>query len=170
MKYLSLLLFIGIIFYSCSSLSVKNGSAVKTIEKKARATISYKSYNFLQKSSKKQAELEMWSKDKFKKFKKSIPKGGMIVVNIEGITVDTANLEWWSYVVKDLKGNEIKRQKGEKDTPEYTVSDRGTIWWNIDIIRMEKEISSPFQVFVIDKLLKKRSSFVVYPNQTEIKE
>jgi hypothetical protein len=142
------------------------GTKIHLIENQANAEVGYISYSSLLQELNEKSRVQMWSPSKLKLEKSYLPKGGKVIIRIWGTTIDSANTEWWEYVIQDVKGNLIKREKGDDGIdglPEYTVSHRGTKWWNIDTVYIDQELFKPFKVFVIDRLSNKRSVFLVNP-------
>ena len=145
-----------------------NGSTIEVIETKARARIEYSSYKKLVNETKKNAKLRMWTQNKINYEIQSLPKGGLIKVEVFSNTIDSANTKWWEYIVLSLNGKEILRKRGSNKIPNFTTSrTSATIWWNIDVVPLTNDNSQPFKVFVIDILSKKRSGFIVYPNMVK---
>ena len=158
--------------YSCSpgliyvgAKESKHGSTVEVIEKAATSRVEYKSYKVLYNELQSKATLQMWDKNRIETETNQLPSGGYIIVNITGITIDAANTEWWEYVIQTIDGQEIKREKGKRNTPQFTTSQYGTTWWNIDLVSLDDKVEEPFQVYVIDKLQNRRDAFKVYPNR-----
>jgi len=141
------------------------GSTVELIESGASTRIEYKSHKQLLIELNSKAKNEMWSNEKLLNEESNIPPGGYILVHISGPTIGSANTKYWKYVVQDIEGNEIFRESGDNDIPEYTSSQYGTTWWNIDIIYLPNQMTNQFKVYVIDSLSEKRSGFIIYPDQ-----
>lgn len=142
----------------------KYGSTVEIVENGAKAKVDYLSYNFLVSDFKKNAALRMWSQEKLDNEIASLPEGGHVLVHITGETIGSANTKWWEYVVTALSNKEIERHEGKNDIPSHTTSRYKTVWWNTGAFSIQKKISSPFFIYVIDNLLDKRSKFKIYPN------
>jgi hypothetical protein len=151
--------------YAIGSKIVKNGSTIEVAENSASAKVEYRSPRVLEASLREKAQNELWSADKLEYEIRSIPKGGYILIRISGPTIASANPKWWEYVIHDLQGTEILRQSGENDIPEHTTSQYGTTWWNIDGIPLLKPMPNKFKIYVIDRLSKSRSAFIIYPDQ-----
>lgn len=166
-----ILLIFAVTLSSCATMMIvgskisKYGSTVELIESGASTSIEYKSYNQLLIELDKKAKNEMWSADKLKIEEGRIPSGGYIIVHISGSTIGSANTKYWKYVVQTMEGEEILRKSGDDDIPEFTSSQYGTTWWNIDIVAFSKPMNKPFKVYIIDSLSEKRSGFIVYPDQ-----
>jgi len=143
----------------------KYGSTVEVIENEASTRVEYQSYDYMVNDLKKRAKVKMWPQDKIDYEISHLPKGGQILVHVSGVTIGSANTMWWEYIVQTMQGNEIIRKKGANDIPEYTSSQYGTTWWNIDIIWLQNDIGGAFKVYVVDNLSNKRSGFIVYPNK-----
>jgi hypothetical protein len=142
----------------------KYGTKVETNVLSASAKVAYKSYSYLVTETKDEAKTQMWTEGKLNSELSTIPLGGYVIITVSAATIGAANTEYWSYIIQDMAGNDIKRQHGVDDIPEPSS---GAGWWNIDIVYLDKPMEEPFKVFVIDELSNKRSEFTVYPNQTE---
>ena len=104
--------------YTVGSKQVKHGSTVELIEYQAFATIEYKNYEALYKKLQDDAKVQMWSKDEIELKTSSLSKGGYIVVEVKGLTIDAANTEWWEYVVQTMRYLELLKElkkSGNKD-------------------------------------------------------
>jgi len=157
-----------IFFSSCASVGsklTKYGSTVEISENQASASIKFKSHKVLYKELEENEKIQLWTKEKMESQVLLLPKGGYIIVEVRGLTIGSANTKWWEYIVQTMDGEEILRKQGEDEIPEFTSSQYGTTWWNLELLYLKDEITEPFKVFVIDKLNNKRSAFVVYPNQ-----
>lgn len=171
-KKINLILF-AVLLLCCFSCVVTNdpvinpyGTKIQVLENQANAEVGYKSYSSLLRELNEKSRVQMWSPSKLELEKSYLPKGGMVILRIWGTTIDSANTEWWEYIIQDVKGNLIKREKGDDGIdgiPEHTTSRRGTKWWNIDHVYIDQELFKPFKVFVIDRLSNKRSGFLINP-------
>ncbi len=142
----------------------KYGSSVEVIENGARTRVEYESYDYMVNDLQEKAKVKMWTQDKIDNEITRLPKGGYILVHVSGITIDAANTKWWEYIVQTMDGKEILRKRGDNDIPEYSTSQYGTTWWNIDGFSLPVDVGDTFKVYVIDNLSNKRSGFIVYPN------
>jgi hypothetical protein len=136
------------------------GSTVQKLEKEASAKlVKYQSLEDLITYAKKKARNEMWSEDRLNAHINLLPEGGWAVVEISGPTISSANTKWWEFVVKDKSGNETYRKKGRDEIPRHTTSRDGARWWNVEIVRFPEAIDGHVDLYVIDMLQTKRSSF-----------
>ncbi|MFA5313745.1 MAG: hypothetical protein WC375_10610 [Methanomassiliicoccales archaeon] len=167
MKYLFILLTLAL--SGCSALQIvgtkydSDGFPIEIVENDSRSCIKYIGYNSLLKEMEKDAQNEMWLAEKLEQNKKHIPAGGKIIVTVKAQTIEVANTKYWEYVVQTIDGQEIQREEGTDDIPDYTVGSFDTTWWNIDTISLIAKLSSPIKIFVIDKLSQKRSSWIIHP-------
>lgn len=151
--------------YFVGSKIVKYGSTIEVLEKGAKSTIEYKGYDILYNELMSKANVQMWDEKKINQEITSIPRGGYVVVTFNASTIGAANTKYWEYVIKNLKGEEIVRKKGADVIPEFTATEYGTNWWNIEIVYINDKVTEPFNVYVIDKLMNRRDTFKVYPNE-----
>lgn len=170
MKFPPILLVVLMIASSCSTMFVGSkhtefGSTVEVIENQASVSIEYKSYEHLYDELLARSSVQMWTDEKLQSEASYLPSGGYLMVHVSGSTIASANTKWWEYIVQTMEGEEIYRQQGRDDIPEYTTSQYGTTWWNIDCISPKIDGQGPFRVYVVDMLFNKRSGFIVYPNQ-----
>ncbi len=165
MKKILTLQIIGVLIFLSSCTVYKYGSKVTVDNKSASAKVEYKSYNYLINETKKKSTTEMWDEKRLQNELEQVPKGGYVIIHITASTIGAANTEYWSYVIKDMDGQEITRKHGDNDIPEYTTSQYGTTWWNIDLVPIMTKINGPFKVFVVDELMSRRSEYTVYPDQ-----
>lgn len=153
----------------CSSLMFvgakhsKYDSTVEVIEYHAMAKVEYKSYRYLLSELAHKAHVQMWSSDTMKQRAADISAGGYVFVKVNGSTLASANTKYWEYIVMSMDGEVITRQQGRDQIPNHTTSEYGTNWWNYDVILINKKITGPFKVYVLDKLMNRRSGFIVYP-------
>jgi len=164
-KYLPMLLLLFAL-QSCAtgavgSKSTEYGTTIEVIENNATASIKYTPYSVIRDEKKKEAETGMWSKERINKSLNALPKGGMVTVDITGITIDQANTANWEYIITTMDDKVIRRVKGERSTPEYTTSQYGTTWWNTDIIFLSDNIKQPFKFYAVDKITNHRSGFII---------
>jgi hypothetical protein len=144
--------------YSVKRLSGKHKYGGKT-------TIEYESLNQILAELEKDSKKEMWTprekRDNIKNHKEWYP-GGRIRLNIERLTIGSANTEWFTIVLKDTAEKEVYRVKLGDDTPEVP-SYGSDYWWNIAHIGIEKRIRAPFFVYVIERGKDEPFKFEVTP-------
>ena len=167
-----ILLILTLVFVNCSSFMFeglkysKNNSTIEVVENKANIKIEYQSYEYLLRDIYKKSNIEMWTKDRVDREIKLSPHGGYVIIIISRSTIGAANTKYYNYIVQSMDGTEILREKGKDNTPHYTVSQYGTVWWNTEFICINKKVTGPFRVYVIDTISSKRSQFIIYPDKS----
>lgn len=156
---------IGVLLFFSSCTVYKYGSKVTMDSKSTSAKVEYKSYNYLINETKKKSTTEMWEEMRLQKELDRLPQGGYVFIHINASTIGAANTKYWSYIIKDINGKEITRKHGVDDIHEFTSTQYGTIWWNIDLVPITTKINGPFKVHVIDELTSKNIEFTVYSDQ-----
>jgi len=147
------------LFSGCGAiLPVHYGSKVTPQNPFPRALVKYKTLEYKQDEIRKDAKVQMWSESRLQDAMDILPIGGSLHIEIRGASVESANTEWWEYIIQDMKGRNIMRVKGEWNVPEYN---QYSGWWNTDVVWIKYPITRPFKVFVIDTLHNKRFEFVV---------
>ena len=141
---------------SIDALQIKSYS-VKKISGKHKyggsTKIEYQSLQQLITETKKQSEKEMWTKEQFQsriEALKAVSIGGRIRLDIERITIGSANTEYFTIIIQDSSENELFRKTLESDIPNPSPSSDN--WWNIAICSVDKRIKAPFYVYIIDAL------------------
>jgi hypothetical protein len=81
--------------------------------------------------------------------KSDIP-GGMIQMEIGRITLDGANTDMFTVIIKDDKEKEVYRKELKSSIPETPNGDR--FWWNIANVIVPNKIRPPFFIYVVDRL------------------
>jgi hypothetical protein len=97
---------------------------------------------------------EMWLPTKKEMRLKALDnrgKGGQLLVYIGRISIDSANLEWFTMIVKDSQGKEVARREFEEEIPE-TPGYGGHLWTNTGYHYLHKKLNFPLTVYVIDEL------------------
>lgn len=112
--------------------------------------IDWKSQQELSDELTKQANNEMWTEADKKGIKVTVDasKGGEIMAYIARTSIEWANTENFTVIIKDKAGVEILRKKLKNDVPEVPI--KGDYWWNITTITIPKKLDFPFDVFLID--------------------
>ena len=104
-------------------------------------------------NAKKFAKSKMWTDEKLNKlldFIKINDNGGKIKLNIERNTIDGANTNMFSVVVKDTAGVELFRKKFDAEVAEVPSDTK--YWWNMGELNVDKKIRPPFDIFLVDNL------------------
>ena len=100
------------------------------------------------------ADKEMWTPEKKKETIESYEKfagGGMIHLYLTRLTIDAANTDMFTVIVKDSSSNEIYREELKSDIPNLPSSG-GSYWWNYTSIWLPTEIKGEIEVYVIDRI------------------
>jgi hypothetical protein len=113
------------------------------------------------------ADKQMWTKeDKISAIQacKVAGKGGQIRLDINRSTIEAANTDMFSIIIKDIDEKEIWRTELPSKTPETPSSNPlGDFWWNIKFKGIDKRIKAPFYVYVVDRLEEAPFKFEVSP-------
>jgi len=166
MKFFMILM---VLFVSCGTMLfvgqkyTVNGTMVEVLENGSKSRVEYNSYGYLLSKLEQERGMQMWSEERYLTAKSCLPVGGEIFVHITGPSIGSADTKYWEYVVQTMDGVEVMRKVGEERIPRYTASQYGVTWWNLDIISIKEKISGPFKVYVLDRLMNKRSGFIIYP-------
>lgn len=115
------------------------------------AKITYMSQQMLLAENEETAEKEMWTDDKKAtraKLIKEFDRGGRIRLDIERETIESANTEWFTIIIKDMEENEIYREKLSSSIPNVPIGNR--YWWNLKTIGIEQRLNAPFYVYVTE--------------------
>jgi len=101
------------------------------------------------------AEREMWTNEKKKEKIDSYEKfasGGLIHLYLTRLTIDAANSEMFTVIVKDSTDiNEILRKDLKSDVPNIPPSG-SNYWWNYCSIPIPNKINGKIYIYIIDKL------------------
>ncbi|MCW4469104.1 hypothetical protein OGH69_09025 [Flavobacterium sp. MFBS3-15] len=111
---------------------------------------------------KKESAKEMWSEDKLKSetdILKRSAKGGIVMLTVERSTIDAANSDMFSIIVKDKDEKEIYREDFDSNVAEVSSS----VWWNINNSFIPSKVKAPFYVYVVDGLQDAPFKFEITP-------
>lgn len=101
------------------------------------------------------ASKEMWQQDKLDRLVKATneaAKGGNIHIYIERPSVEAANMEQFSIIIKDSNDKEeVFRKDFDNEIPNTPVG-RSELWSNYEIQMIDVDLGSSFNVYIIDKL------------------
>jgi hypothetical protein len=120
-------------------------SFTPSVEKYAHP-VRFEGYDYLVAEEDKVAERELREPDY-----SLIPAVGYIIFRTGGGTLETAKPSRWLFIITDDTGKEFYRSYGtDIGTPNYTVTQYGTNWYDIEIIRIEDEtIQFPIKLHVV---------------------
>lgn len=132
--------------------------------------IEYKDYAELSAKAEEKIKNEMMNEKDATELRNSIPKGGYAYIHIFRITIDTAKLNSFNYVVMK-NGKEWFRYTGGSgasardnipSTPSHVGVD-GRWWTNLDLIRFPEELKSgdSIQVIAMDTIVGGRDEFTI---------
>ena len=123
--------------------------------------IGYETFAQVKARIEKDAEKEMWTEEKknlkiesFSKF----ARGGLIHLYLTRLTIDAANTEMFTIIVKDSTETEIFRKELKSDIPNVPSSG-SSYWWNYASIPIATNIQEKIYVYVIDRLGDDNSKF-----------
>lgn len=144
------------------------GSTVRRETNGAGGKVWYKSYSHLVEAAKKEAENELLDEAETQAKIRAIPAGGVVVIEIVGMTLQSAKPEHHIYVLRTQDGKELARSKGDPhDIPSGKVISGTTYWTAFDAMSVMDSIpKEPLKFYLINTLLDKRSEFTIYPNQS----
>lgn len=141
------------------------GNAILRLEGKNNVdgitNIGYQSFEQVKSVLEKDAEREMWTEEKKNKTIESYSKsasGGLISLYLTRLTIDAANTDMFTVIVKDSTENEIYREELKSVIPE-TPSSGSSYWWNYAAILLPEKIQGKFYIYIIDHLGKDNSKF-----------
>ncbi len=123
------------------------------LSKYHKTTLSYENLYQSIALLKESAEREMWTEDKLNHMidiYKTSAKGGLISINVDRVTIQSANTEWFTVIVKDSNDKEIYREKMKSKTADYSSKD--DYWHNFGTVVIPERIQAPFFVYFVDQL------------------
>ena len=120
--------------------------------------IEYKDYDYIYRRELEKLNNRMASDSEKNKMMSNIPAGGYIVINIERLTIDTANTRWFEFVVTS-GGSEVYRKKGKSNIANTPISNG--MWGNTAIVPLNSKVSSEITLYVIDTILGGRDEFKI---------
>lgn len=124
--------------------------------------VGYEKYSQARAKIEKDADSEMWTPEKKHQVLESADKflaGGVIHIYLTRLTIDAANAEWFTLIVKDSTDtNEIYRKELKRKTP--NVPSRGTdYWWNNLVAPIPVNTSGKIYIYIIDRLGQENNKF-----------
>ena len=152
------------LMFSCAAQN-KYGSKVTLEERGPNTKLAYKSPAQLEHEKREKADKLKWDKKELKEELNKIPNGGYLEIQVFASTVEAANTNLWTYIVEDKKGNEIVRRKGRDQVADYVTTDFGTVWKNLSLVYIPKELTKPFTVYIVHQVSNERSEYTVYPDK-----
>ena len=168
MKYLLITLFLSVVFNISFGQKLykkpkqdpedprvyditKNGPSALNPE---YTKIRYVPYDRILKELYRKKDAELWSADKFDSEMKLLPAGGKLTLLINRSTMEEANTNSFSVLLRDVDGNELFQKKLDHGIAQFSSGAEG--WWTIAVIFIPVEIQSGTRVFVIDHPNNKR--------------
>lgn len=142
--------------------SVKKISGNHTYDEKTE--VEYKSLFQVLDETREKAKKEMWTDAQLKSTLseyKGLFKGGQIKLNVERLTIDAANTNTFTIIVKDSKDKEVMRRSQPDNIANYSKT--SDYWWNIAIESIDERIETPFYIYVVDELSDEPFKFEVTP-------
>jgi len=123
--------------------------------------VGYESFAQVKAGLEKDAEKEMWTEEKKNETIESYSKfasGGMIHLYLTRLTIDAANTEMFTIIIKDSAETEIFRKELKSDVPNVPSSG-SSYWWNYASIPLTSTIQGKIYIYVIDRLGNDNSKF-----------
>lgn len=138
---------------------VVNGNSILRVEGKndigGILNIGFQTYSQLLEDIEELAVKQMWTAEKKEESIKSYEKfasGGMIDIYLTRLTIDAANTEMFTVIVKDsTDSNEILREDLDSEIPNVPSSG-SDYWWNFTSIPLPIQTKGEIYIYVIDKL------------------
>lgn len=138
---------------------VVNGNSILRVEGKndigGILNIGFQTYSQLLEDIEELAVKQMWTAEKKEESIKSYEKfasGGMIDIYLTRLTIDAANTEMFTVIVKDsTDSNEILREDLDSEIPNVPSSG-SDYWWNFTSIPLPIQTKGKIYIYVIDKL------------------
>lgn len=126
--------------------------------------VGFMTLNQVKQDIEEQADKEMWTtekkEDKIKEAEEYMA-GGKIHLYVERLTIESANLRWFTVIVRDsTDNNEIYRRDLESDVPNTPLGG-SDYWWNVGIISIPEKIEGKIYIYIIDKLMSDKFKFEV---------
>ncbi len=98
---------------------------------------------------------EMWLQEKLDRLIKAsreVAIGGNIHILIERPTIDAANMEYFSIIIKDSEDKEELFRKDFENVIPNTPAGNSDLWSNYEIQVIDNNPGDSFNVYIIDKL------------------
>lgn len=152
---------LGTVLLACSPsiMNKGNGSRIKTLRSKTES-IEYKSHRVLLADLKRQAELNMWTTERFRQEALGLPEGGFVVFRVSRMSIGAADSEWFTGIVQ-LNGRDVVRTTWNSSVPSPDVNYSG--WLNVMVLAIPELMPRPFDVYLVDNLQKNRSHWKITP-------
>jgi hypothetical protein len=115
--------------------------------------VGFKSKDYLIAEIEKKAEREMWPLEKKNstiELYKDENFGGVAYLYIKRLTLEAANTDKFTVIVKDSNENEIYRKELKSDIPEVPSNDR--YWWNYAGTPINVALKGKVYIYIIDRL------------------
>jgi hypothetical protein len=102
------------------------------------------------------AEKEMWTPEmKTRKIEsyERLSSGGLIHLYLTRLTIDAANTNMFTVIIKDsTDNNEILRLDLKRNIPNTPLISGSNYWWNYTTIPIPDKINGNIYIYIIDKL------------------
>ncbi len=144
------------VIYGNTILRVEGKNDIRGI-----TNIGYETFAQVKAGIEKDAEKEMWTEEKKNEKIASYSKfasGGLIHLYLTRLTIDAANTNMFTIIVKDSTETEIFRKELKSDVPNVPSSG-SNYWWNYTTIPITANIQGKIYVYVIDRLGNENSKF-----------
>lgn len=82
----------------------------------------------------------------------SIPPGGLIIIQVNGRTINSAHGEDYTFIVLDADGVEVAREHGSDSIPNHIISARKTIWFGVHAVVLVQEVSFPLRIRIVNSI------------------
>ncbi len=116
--------------------------------------VGFQSFDKVRAATIKKAESEMWTPEKKEKtlsLYERFASGGMIHLYLTRLSIDAANTNMFTLIVKDSTDNkEIFRK--DLDSKIANVPNEENYWWNYTSIPIKEKLQNKFYLYIIDKI------------------
>ncbi|MCC7303775.1 MAG: hypothetical protein IT233_14135 [Bacteroidia bacterium] len=125
--------------------------------------VGYERYEQIISEIEKDAEREMWTPEKkaetLETYKESA-SGGRVSLYIMRLTIDGANTDMFTVIIRDSTDkNEIYRKELKSSVPETPSTSTGNYWWNYSTVHIPNAMKGKIFIYVIDKLGRDNAKF-----------
>jgi hypothetical protein len=145
------------------SMSIEYGAEVEVIEHQIGSNVTYQDYASISSELADTAKISLWSKKRLKSELSIRPKGGFLTVSVYDSTLEMANTKHYEVILISEAGEEIKRVKGDDRIASVIGGAYGPKFMGVQVISLEKKLSSPTKVYVVNTLINQRTVFLVKP-------
>ncbi len=116
--------------------------------------VGYQSFDKFKAATIKKADSEMWTPEKKEKtlgLYEQFASGGMIYFYLTRLTIDAANTNMFTVIVKDSTDSKEILRKG-LDSKIANVPSGDNYWWNYNSIPIKEKLQGKFFIYIIDKI------------------